>query len=112
MKKGNFILEYILLGIAVLFTIASLSVDWYLTSKIWFSRSGSILVLLSVIVEYRIAQYIYNDIQKSLFINKKIKLPIPLKPQPQKEKVVVARIAHSFIVLGTLIWGYGDLLLN
>ena len=109
MIHRNYKFEWGLLVVTVLFSVASSIADCYSESLNWFARSGAIVVLASVIVEYRISSHIYEDIQRAQFLQSKIDVSVPLKgkPAPQRERVAIA--AHILVVLGTIIWGYGDL---
>lgn len=96
-----------------------------LDETFWFARSGSILVLAAAIVEYRLASFIYEDIfraQKQTdrkkaampnvsgneLVNRLVKSNLTIQAQPSKERKALAITAHLIIVLGTLVWGYGD----
>ena len=73
----------------------------------WFQRSGSLLVLFSVLVEIR---------QTAIEQPKKAKsVSIEGAAAATRGPISVAnkqlhRIAWGGIVIGTVIWGYGDLL--
>ena len=101
--------EWALLLMALISVIASIIGDFFTVSYHWFSRSGSIIILLAVIVEYRISAHIYDDIQMAQFLQGKIELPIPFKAKPNKQRRCLSISAHTTIVLGTVICGYGDL---
>lgn len=103
-------LEYLLLLVSVIFVATSLIIDLCTSSSTLFARSGSILVLFSVIVEYRISGFVYDDIQRAMLLSRKIDISVPVKAKPQKETVLVSRLAHTLVIVGTVIWGYGDLL--
>ena len=111
-KALKFKLEYLLLFSAITFAFISFLLDYLLIFDTAFSRSGSIVVLLAIIVEYRIANSIYDDIYRSTFLNKRINLSLPVRTRPRKEKVIVSRVAHSLVIFGTLIWGYSDILIK
>ena len=69
-----------------------------------FQRSGSILVLIGVIVEFLLLQFSKKEIYKDIS-----------SPMNQKERVMPLKfrlmqsMAHIYVVLGTFIWGYADL---
>ncbi|MFA0504147.1 hypothetical protein AB4510_05885 [Vibrio sp. 10N.222.54.B12] len=75
------------------------------SSAIWFQRSGSIVTVFAVIIDARLAGLLRytseSGLQTSLdeAIRKGLKLPVQL----------VGIVALIITVLGTLIWGYGDL---
>ena len=70
----------------------------------WFARSGSLIVLFSVMAEYQLItekqNYMYAFITKG-----QIQTEQSLRPNSIKD-----RITHASVIFGTLIWGYGDLL--
>lgn len=94
----------IALSIVIISFIASLFDDEYL----WFARSGSIMVLFAVIVEYKLNNKTLKSINKKVSASVTYKTPISLLNNTQHKYVSI--IAHIFVVLGTLIWGYGDLI--
>lgn len=100
--------EWVLLAVAVLFSVVSIIADCYSDSLNLFARSGAIVVLAAVVVEYRISSHIYEDIQRAQFLQSKIDLSVPLKGKPAPQRKRVAIVAHILVVLGTVIWGYGD----
>ena len=55
-------IEWWLVGIAIFVVLISIVGDYYSIDLNLFTRSGSIVVLLAVIVEYKISQHIYDDI--------------------------------------------------
>ncbi len=72
----------------------------------WFQRSGSAVVALSIIAESS-AISIYNELNPSGFVSIDFeKLEIKYNKLPKK----YTKISLSLIALGTIIWGYGDLL--
>ncbi len=130
MEFSNYKTEWILLLIGVLFSIASILFDVLSTDNtIWFARSGSIVVLVSAIVEYRLASYIYTDIDESIrktarkraitpqisdnpLVEGIVKSNITSMPEAPKSRKALSVISHTFIITGTIIWGYGDLLIS
>lgn len=79
------------------------------TSGEWFGRSGAVLSFVSVVVQFYISNLKRSEIE-SLF---KTDLGIRDKFNAIKEKdVVEAFVSISSIatgLIGTIIWGYGDL---
>ncbi len=100
----------------ILIVAISLPITSYLfidqcPSKNLFERSGSLVVLLSGIVEYRNIQIqqMLND--KAAAISGGIGgVLIPTK-QPFL-RYVISLAAHIIIIIGTIIWGYGSLLIG
>ena len=72
----------------------------------WFSRSGSLMVILGAILEYRnfgIQQYLRERRDETW------------KPNPEIVAKLKSRMPFDILILaslvfGTAIWGYGDLL--
>ena len=73
----------------------------------WFQRSGSLFVLFSVLVE--IQQTILKQPRASsdVFINN---APAAINNPISAVSKWLHRFAWGGIVIGTVIWGYGDLL--
>ena len=97
----------ILLSIALAFCIYS-----YLTTGsdgIWFSRSGSIMVLLAVIAEFQVnnARMSTAETSSSLEIGGS---GIVYKRELSPRYNAFTIIAHIEIISGTVICGYGDCL--
>lgn len=109
MLHRNYKFEWVLLALAVLFSVVSAIADCYSDSLNWFARSGAIVVLIAVVVEYRISSHIYEDIQRAQFQQSKIDLSVPLKGKPAPQRKTLSMAAGALVVLGTSIWGYGDL---
>lgn len=110
MKRRSYKNEWSLLAGALLLTAVSFILDIYFCDLNFFARSGALVVLFAAIVEFRISGHIYDDIQRSQFLNKKIDISVPLRAKPTKERKRISIVAHVFLVIGTIIWGYGDLL--
>ncbi len=112
MNRDKLISNLIDLGLLLFaFTWGVLGFVWAckMDDGLWFSRSGSVIVLLSVIVEFRLVnlqQLGYKNAQKAVqhSIVSSGMLPI--------HKKLISLFALVQIVIGTLIWGYGDLLFN
>jgi len=104
----DFLIALILILIALLFPY--LAFTGYLKPEdehlnVWFQRSGSLMVLLSLIAEYLISR-LHGAIRPAGFtsqatekIRKKLELPL----------MVLRYVGAAVAVGGTLIWGYGDI---
>jgi hypothetical protein len=106
-QKISNLIDYLLLGIAFLWAVCGYILACKMDNGLWFSRSGSVIVLLCVIVEYRLAslqQLGYGNAKKAFSQGIVSSGMIP----PHKKRI--GWITHVQIVIGTLIWGYGDLL--
>lgn len=105
LKKNCY--EFILLTLALLWVIGSFFASITDPKGNWFSRSGAVMVLLAVIVEF----YLGNLQQKkNSSASITAGLGIPMSGDLPTIKQYFAKTAHAFAILGTLIWGYGDLI--
>jgi hypothetical protein len=87
-------------GLALLWCLYSLCVDLRNPACSMFSRSGSILVGAGAWLGYHEARWSFVYDQGALYFN----------PDPSIKKYVI--VSFIFAILGTIIWGYGDLLLR
>lgn len=75
----------------------------------WFARFGSLVVLFAMMSEYALLHkqlaILYDDLDSHRTIND-IEV---IKPSKWHRKKVW--FSHITVILGTLIWGFGDLLL-
>ena len=108
MKKKSKLFFDCLLILAI---VCSFSVSLYFSvaenSGEWLQRSGSLIVLFSVVLE--ILQTLAKQPIPSdwVFINN---VPAATSPPVSKTSKWFHKFARFGIVIGTLIWGYGDLL--
>lgn len=102
--------DLIFLAGAYLFVFASLALAFWLREAHFFARSGSIMVLLAVMIEYAnfgIQQSIYSKATEgSGTLNGGVGPVI----QPQCRQLLM-KFTHCTVIFGTFIWGYGDLFL-
>ncbi|MDD2319358.1 MAG: hypothetical protein PHO83_04825 [Geobacteraceae bacterium] len=100
--------EFALLGLALLWVGGSLLASLAWPKGNWFCRSGAVMVLLAVIVEFHL-----GNLQQAENSNASViaGLGIPVSGDLPKIKQHLAKAAHIFAISGTLIWGYGDLLI-
>ena len=88
--------KHVLLGIMACSSIAiSCFISWITCDWKWFSRSGSLIVIAALITEY------WKVITTPLADN------MPFWTTPEGHSAM--RAAILFICIGTLIWGFGDL---
>lgn len=90
-------LEVVLLMLlAVAPVLVSAAISYNTGDGHWFQRSGSLMVLLSVVTEFRRSRLKRAGL---------LELPrfIPLWRS-------VPYVCYASIAMGTLIWGYGDLM--
>lgn len=100
-----YIISWILFIGSFLWLLKSLSMDIdTLYEHNFVQRSGSILVLAGVLVEYSLLRI--SMIKDG---------PFGLSPMVEKIKVMPKRyniikiLAHMYVLIGTYIWGYADL---
>ncbi|MDH5409525.1 MAG: hypothetical protein OEY00_13010 [Gammaproteobacteria bacterium] len=100
--------ELSLVSLGSISVLASLYCSYVSNDYSWLSRSGSLMVLFSVIVEYNILkkQQILNEAARSdaTYIITKFS-PVVLGRNLRSIQIA----AHYSVIVGTLIWGYGDL---
>ena len=73
----------------------------------WFQRSGSLLVLFSVVLEFRQSQMTKPSVSSDVSINNR---PVATSRNTPAFRKWLHYYALLAIVIGTLVWGYGDLL--
>lgn len=108
-EASKFSLELCFLILAYLIMAISAIASAQTGDGLWFGRSGSLAVLLSAIIEYRnysVQQKLNEIAQESTAY---------YGAEPEKWKIPLSRkmfdrAVLSTIIIGTLVWGYGDLL--
>ena len=73
----------------------------------WFQRSGSLLVIFAAVFEARLQRLSAPVRSKSVFVGGS---PLTTWPELTVFQKALHLYALSGLVLGTLIWGYGDLI--
>jgi len=76
---------------------------------IWFARFGSLIVLFAVMSEYSQLHSELKIIYDNLESHSTIKEIDDITPSSWHQKK--AFLTHITLVIGTLIWGFGDLLI-
>ncbi len=77
----------------------------------YFSRFGAIVVLLALMSEYALLKYELERLYQSLSgVENSGKSLLNLAPSKWHQKK--ALMSHITIVLGTFVWGFGDLWLQ
>ncbi len=111
MNNKNIHTPMIFLIISWLVVLISLYLEAILKESL-FSRSGSLMVLFAVMAEYSLlrARDEYHSDQLKTYsrgggVNFK-------EIHPSKSHQYLEKTAHFTVVLGTIIWGYGDLLIS
>ena len=112
LRRSGFILgDIILLGTAYGFLSISLWHSWVFNDGQWLQRSGSLMVIFGAILEYRFffAQQKLNEIAQE---STKRYGAQPERYRLPKSRRVIIVLTHFTLLLGTLLWGYGDLLFD
>jgi len=129
-ELSKYKIEWLLL----VFGLLSISVSIYfdlcsINSTTWFARSGAIVVLVAAIVEFRLASYSYEDIYNAAIqtarkkastpsvsdnpmVNGLVQSNLTKKPEAPLSRKILSVVSHIFVILGTAVWGYGDLLVS
>ena len=105
-KKMGICIDLALIAFESLALIVSLWFSVTLREGEWFQRSGAIVVLISVILEIRQSLAKQPQANSWVTINKS---PVVTEKHIPTERKLFHWIAWVGIVIGTLIWGYGDL---
>jgi len=108
-EAGKFGVEVFALISTYLFLIVSAIASSTTGDGLWFSRSGSIVVIVSVIIEFRnySIQQKLNEIAQD---STNYYGAEPDKWQVPIQRKIFDRTILFTIVFGSLVWGYGDLL--
>ena len=110
-KYKEYKIEIILLIFSFLIVFISFFLSLSYENKfLWFQRSGSIMVLFGIIIEYKLNNIFIKNFNKKMNIG--IHKNKPILHKNKKEYNNVEKITHIFLIIGTLIWGYGDLLIT
>ena len=72
----------------------------------WFQRSGSVVVVLTVWVQFKLLS-VQTYFDKNAYC-----VPLELSKIYQDWYLIISTINVFAMVLGTVIWGYGDILLE
>ena len=103
----NYKVDILLASLAVFPTVISLIVDLICSNEyFWFQRSGSVMVLFAVILDFNQSRYAENKSSTNVIIQGVPALIGVALTEPRK-KIQIFSIFLA--VLGTFIWGYGDI---
>lgn len=99
-------------GLLILFAWASGLIGLILgvsLEPLWFARFGSVIVLFAVMSEYSLLHGELNRLYMRLeTVDAEDDMP---NLSPSKWHLKKVWLSHITLVVGTLIWGFGDLLL-
>lgn len=84
-----------ILGVIVLLVSLVLDVTGTLGQEYWSQRSGAVLTIIGAMIAFHDAKESFKVVGTILYTNSEL---------PYK------RISLLFIIVGTFLWGYGDLL--
>ena len=105
-KMGKLKAEGALLIVGWAWMFVSLNSSFGYEPATFFARSGAVMVVLGIFVEFQLAK----ESQKMTYNNFVAKTEgyksIPFLPVRHK---ILSWVAHLSVVLGTVVWGYGDL---
>lgn len=107
-SSGLYRVELAVLAIAAIVVALSLIASIIFDNAQWFGRSGSILTLAGAIVEFRMVAIAQSGKDSARWTEWVVGIPIVggLSQRGQR----IAKTAVVYILVGTGIWGYGDLL--
>jgi hypothetical protein len=79
----------------------------------WFTRSGAVMALIGAAVTFRLANF-YQRALATALKEGLVSVPreIELGLEPPKSYVVLSYLGYLTGIVGTGIWGYGDLLVR
>jgi hypothetical protein len=83
------------------------------TGTDWFTRSGSVMGLIGAAVTFRLANF-YQRALATALKEGLVSVPreIELRLEPPKSYLLLSYFGYLTGIVGTGIWGYGDLLLR
>ena len=90
--------------------------SYYLSRKTgadWFSRSGALMALVGAAVTFRLAHF-YQRALATALKEGLVSVPrgIELGLEPPRSYVLLSYFGYLTGIVGTGIWGYGDLLVG
>ncbi|WP_290648376.1 hypothetical protein [Aquisalimonas sp.] len=103
----DYAIEIVFMGLAMLPVIVSAYVSIVTGDGQWFQRSGSLMVLFSVAVEYHRSMVA----RRAGIMDGTVEAE--WGPSPRRHILdwrSIPYICYAAILMGTLIWAYGDLL--
>ena len=107
MPKKTIAIDIALLSAGLFSLLFSLCASIVSGEGAWFQRSGSLLVLFSVILEIRQEKALQPHASTGVTING---MPVLAERTASALNKWLRRIAWGGIIGGTFVWGYGDLI--
>jgi hypothetical protein len=115
-KLGLIVAAAVQLGLLVGAVWIFAAFSFYLsktTGGDWFARSGSIMCLVGAVVAFRLVGLYQRGLQIALKHGMvSASREIELSLEPPKPYTTLAYVGYLTGIIGTGIWGYGDLLLK
>ena len=106
MKSENRLLDFLIIAAALVPAAISLALDLIVPSDFyWFNRAGSLMVLFAVILEFR-QEYFAQPTRSKGYMEQGVGLLIPTELSRFRKNL--RWTAVTLAILGTVIWGYGD----
>jgi len=102
-------LPILLLLIGIICCISSAFISIY-SSDSWFSRSGLILSFVSVAVQFILSSLKKAELENIFKQDLRLKEKVQLVKETDVMHEIISVVLFSTGLIGTLIWGYGDLL--
>jgi hypothetical protein len=99
------------IGVAVSWLFSAVS--YYATRKTgtdWFTRSGSLMAMMGAIGTFRLSSLLQKQLSIALKEGITVERHIELSLDPPKSFQVTAYFCYLSGIVGTVIWGYGDVL--
>lgn len=122
MKKKNLKSQtFFIYFLSVFIVCSSLSISYIYQDWQWFSRAGSLIVILGIyltssqIIEnsHRLGQrrsaHKDGNFQRDWAQDKQEKILHPIRSH-EEETWVMGKCGFNLLIIGTMIWGFGDLL--
>lgn len=97
--------EWAIIGYGVVTCLISLFVSLWTDDGQWFERSGSVLVLFAVTLEFQQTRRMAKRQQSDISVAATLGLPFTTNNLREKR---FHKIAIIMAISGTLIWGYGS----
>ncbi len=103
-KKKSVLLLLIAWALGVLGLVLGLIFD-----PLWFARFGSLVVLFAAMSEYSL---LHGELNRLYLRLEKVDADMDMPDlTPSKWHLKKVALSHITLIAGTLIWGFGDLLL-
>ena len=108
-QRHKYRIPIVLLVFGIIFCMVSAMASRH-SSGDWFARSGAVLSFVSVVIQFMLSNMKRVEIEK--LFNKNLGLKQKLNAIREKDMIHDFISTVSFVtgLVGTIIWGYGDLL--